>query len=184
MQIQFRGIWNDQNYLNLTLDSESTIDVLFRHNKRFKDWCLKEYLPRERLTFYYWPFDKPMNDCIRLLHKGTLIESGTKISDLGDKAVIHVIGRRIAVLSDEELASIMKNGDSTRVPIIEGNPDMRFRDGRYVKECIVCFENEANVCLKTCGHLLMCLNCTSKLDKCSVCDMPYKAYHDSVKVYM
>lgn len=180
-KIEFRGIWNKEKKLVLDLDSQMTIDTIFRYNKTFKDWCLKEYLPRERLSFYYWPHNEPIENCIRLIRNGHPISSNTRIIELDNNPIIHVIGRRINVLSDEELKSIIDNQDQTRLPIINGDPNLYKRE--ITNNCIVCCEREADICIKQCGHMLMCIYCTEKNNKCLVCGVEYVLEIDVMRVY-
>lgn len=39
--------------------------------------------------------------------------------------------------------------------------------------CAACWEAAANCCLKNCGHVVVCMECAGKLDKCPACRVPY-----------
>jgi hypothetical protein len=50
-------------------------------------------------------------------------------------------------------------------------------------ECVVCMDHLANTCLRTCGHVAMCLECACELQKCPMCRADYQA-DDVIKAYL
>lgn len=36
-------------------------------------------------------------------------------------------------------------------------------------ECCVCMDEESNIVLVPCGHLVMCKNCSKEIEKCPIC---------------
>lgn len=190
MEIQFRGLWNHPTDLRLTVSPETTLNNVVRFNKIFKDWCLREYLPRERLVFYNWPFEESIRNCIRLIKDGKLLDPMVPVSELGNGIIINVIGRRINCISMEELDAIRDNQDLVRLAIIHADPgltivksDQDISAAAHSKQCIVCFEHDANVCLKNCGHLVMCWNCVNQLKSCPLCGRKYDRNTDVLRIY-
>ena len=41
-------------------------------------------------------------------------------------------------------------------------------------KCKVCMSGDIEVCLRPCGHVLLCGTCASSCDKCPICRTPIK----------
>jgi len=50
-------------------------------------------------------------------------------------------------------------------------------------KCAVCFENDANVCLKNCGHIAICFSCAEVMNLCPICRKPYTS-NDIIKTFI
>ena len=53
-----------------------------------------------------------------------------------------------------------------KIPVKEQPPVIEI--SRY-KTCIVCEENDANICFISCGHILTCKNCSKGIEQCPMC---------------
>ena len=53
-----------------------------------------------------------------------------------------------------------------KIPVKEQPPVIEI--SRY-KTCIVCEENDANICFISCGHILTCKNCSKGIEQCPLC---------------
>ena len=49
--------------------------------------------------------------------------------------------------------------------------------------CAICTENRADTCLKTCGHIVMCFECSSQISECPVCRKEY-IQSDIIKTFV
>ena len=49
--------------------------------------------------------------------------------------------------------------------------------------CAVCLQNRADICLKKCGHVVMCRACSKNVNACPICRMPYSQDEDIIKTY-
>jgi len=50
-------------------------------------------------------------------------------------------------------------------------------------ECVICFEEQVDTCIKTCGHLALCGGCATKISACPICRCAFNAQTDLLKVY-
>jgi hypothetical protein len=62
-----------------------------------------------------------------------------------------------------------------KIPVKEQPPVIEI--SRY-KTCIVCEENDANICFISCGHILTCKNCSKGIEQCPLCTK------DVLKIYL
>ena len=44
-----------------------------------------------------------------------------------------------------------------------------FKIFKSANECVVCWDNKANIIFQPCGHIVLCLDCQKGLLKCPVC---------------
>lgn len=49
-------------------------------------------------------------------------------------------------------------------------------------ECVVCMEKQCEYIVTVCGHLALCGECSSQVDKCPMCRVPFTK-EQIIKVY-
>eukprot|EP00162_Nutomonas_longa_P022959 comp6374_c0_seq1/m.6148 comp6374_c0_seq1/g.6148 ORF comp6374_c0_seq1/g.6148 comp6374_c0_seq1/m.6148 type:complete len:153 (+) comp6374_c0_seq1:2-460(+) len=49
---------------------------------------------------------------------------------------------------------------------------MSLQTSTIAKECTICLDAEANICLHPCGHVCMCTGCAGPQNMCPICRMP------------
>jgi hypothetical protein len=51
------------------------------------------------------------------------------------------------------------------------------------ENCVVCMANPAEMCIKLCGHLSTCKDCSQQLAECPMCRTIYDPQNDLLRVY-
>ena len=68
--------------------------------------------------------------------------------------------------NDISVLSMITSGGNFDVDSIRENENRQMKDAPI---CKICMDNEVDLVLLPCGHLISCVNCAHKLKDCPVC---------------
>ncbi|MCI4408678.1 MAG: hypothetical protein JHC26_06275 [Thermofilum sp.] len=115
------------------------------------------------------PFEAHLLYNVRCSH--TILMKGERFAETFKYRVAERVTAILNSNSTNDIRSVIKPTNTNKPAA-----DAVSHSGDSTISCIICFNNPRNIILFPCRHIALCHECTSNINKCSVCNCVFKSF--------